>query len=327
MANRTIGLKSIAYELGISVNSVSRALRDCDDISEATKEKVRQKAFEMGYLPNNISQFIRRDGRYLIAVVINSMTNLYFSVVERKIVNNIMASGYDFTLVYTTAKKMETDVVKQCISERVDAIITLIEPSDEAIEACKFQDIPIAMVGRNINKDYVDEIYTNDEDGGMLVAKYLCNFHKMDKFVYVKLASAECSKRRQKGFVDTLKKEKPNAEILTLEFKQAMNSLYDLIKQDYNGIFCFNDEMAYEILSDLNERVASFRKVFPHMHIIGYDCLNTRIKGLVDLTSIDFDYDKICELACECIKARLKKKDTPPQKICLPVALHTRRNI
>ena len=35
MANKTIGLKTIAYELDLSINTVSRALRDCDDISDA----------------------------------------------------------------------------------------------------------------------------------------------------------------------------------------------------------------------------------------------------------------------------------------------------
>ena len=44
MNSKSTGLKSIAYELNLSINTVSRALRDCDDISEATKEKVRQKA-------------------------------------------------------------------------------------------------------------------------------------------------------------------------------------------------------------------------------------------------------------------------------------------
>ena len=55
---KSVGLKTIAYELNVSVNTVSRALRDCDDISVEMKEKVRQKAYELGYMPNNISQFI-----------------------------------------------------------------------------------------------------------------------------------------------------------------------------------------------------------------------------------------------------------------------------
>ena len=47
---KSTGLKAIAYELGVSVNTVSRALRDCKDISEHTKEIIRKKAYELGYI-------------------------------------------------------------------------------------------------------------------------------------------------------------------------------------------------------------------------------------------------------------------------------------
>lgn len=323
MANKTTGLKNIAYELGISVNTVSRALRDCDDISDSTKEKVRQKAFELGYMPNNISQFIRRDGRYLFAVVINSMKNLYFSIVTEKLLNIISESGNDFTLVFSS-KKMGVDLVKQCISQRVDAIITLLEPDDEAIEAAKLNNIPICLVGRNIGKEGVDEVFTDDEDGGRMVANYLVNFHKLDKFVYVKMPNAECSKRRQKGFESTIKELMPEAVVQVIDDKQAKTTLIAMIKEGFNGIFCFNDEIVYSILKQLNQEIPNFRKVYPRMHIIGYDCLNTRVDGLIDITTVDFDYDVICQKAFDLLSARLKTPTLPAQSIELPVSLHQR---
>ena len=51
MKRKNTTMKEIAYELGISINTVSRAFRDCDDISDSTKEKVRKKALELGYIP------------------------------------------------------------------------------------------------------------------------------------------------------------------------------------------------------------------------------------------------------------------------------------
>lgn len=50
MANKATGLKEIAYEVGLSINTVSRALRDCDDIAESTKKMIREKAYELGYM-------------------------------------------------------------------------------------------------------------------------------------------------------------------------------------------------------------------------------------------------------------------------------------
>ena len=57
MSNKSTGQKTIAYELGLSINTVSRALRDCDDISASTKEAVRKKAYEIGYMDNALVDF------------------------------------------------------------------------------------------------------------------------------------------------------------------------------------------------------------------------------------------------------------------------------
>ena len=71
-------LKTIAYELKLSINTVSRALRDCDDISEKTKKLVRQKAIEMGYLPNSVLYSIKSNESHLIGIIINNIQNFYF---------------------------------------------------------------------------------------------------------------------------------------------------------------------------------------------------------------------------------------------------------
>lgn len=49
-------LKDIARELGVSTATVSKALNDLPDISEETKQLVKEKAKEMGYFPESGSQ-------------------------------------------------------------------------------------------------------------------------------------------------------------------------------------------------------------------------------------------------------------------------------
>ena len=41
--NKRVSMKDIASALNMSVDGVSKALRDSSEISEATKEKVKQK--------------------------------------------------------------------------------------------------------------------------------------------------------------------------------------------------------------------------------------------------------------------------------------------
>ena len=325
MAEKSTCLKSIAYELNLSINTVSRALRDCSDISDATKERVRQKAYEMGYMPNSVSQFIKRDGRKLIAIVVNNFKNYYFQIVCDKLVSRFSDQQFDFTIVYSMTKKLSLNLLKQCISERVDGIITLLEPEDTVIDYAKLNHIPIVMMGRHIDKDYIDELYTDDEMGGRLVANYLANYHAIEKFVYVKMPNVECSKRRQQAFVSEISKVCSKSEVMVIEPKQINSSFLNLIDKGYLGVFCFSDEIAYELLYTLNRQVPNVRKVYPHLHIVGFDCVSSNIHGLIDLTSVSFDYDAMCEEAVKMLSDRFKDINRKKEAKMFTVSLHTRK--
>ena len=53
-------IKDIARKVGKSITTVSRALNNYDDISQETKELVRQTAQEMGYIPNATAQRLQK---------------------------------------------------------------------------------------------------------------------------------------------------------------------------------------------------------------------------------------------------------------------------
>ena len=55
MASTPVTIKDIARMLGISVSTVSRALKDHPDISADTKEKVNEIARKLNYRPNALA--------------------------------------------------------------------------------------------------------------------------------------------------------------------------------------------------------------------------------------------------------------------------------
>ena len=55
-----ITIVDIAKMLSISVSTVSRALSDHPDISEETKNRVREVAHKFNYLPNLHARFFRK---------------------------------------------------------------------------------------------------------------------------------------------------------------------------------------------------------------------------------------------------------------------------
>ncbi len=70
-----VRLKDIALRAGVSVMTVSKALRDETDISATTKSRIKQLAQELGYVPDSIAQGLRNKTTKLLGVVISATTN------------------------------------------------------------------------------------------------------------------------------------------------------------------------------------------------------------------------------------------------------------
>ena len=64
-----VSLKDIAAACGVSASTVSKALNDLDDISEKRKAMIRQKANEMGYLPNMAARALKTKMTHNIGVL------------------------------------------------------------------------------------------------------------------------------------------------------------------------------------------------------------------------------------------------------------------
>ncbi|WP_371170730.1 LacI family transcriptional regulator [Aliiroseovarius sp. 2305UL8-7] len=65
-------LKTISQKSGMAVPTVSRALADAPDISEATKKKIRQIADELGYVPNRAGVRLRTGRTNVISLVMSA---------------------------------------------------------------------------------------------------------------------------------------------------------------------------------------------------------------------------------------------------------------
>lgn len=325
MGKKATSMKEIAYELHISINTVSRAFRDCDDISEETKEKVRKKAIELGYVPTSISQLVKRDGKRTIALFYNSSQNLYYNIINQKLIDAISKDANDITLIHASGNTLTIDHIKQCLFERVDAIITSLHPTDDAIELAKMHDIKLVCIGEYDGEQEISTVCVNNSRAGELAAKYLLNYHKATKFIYIGFSSLLSSNKRKDGFVDEIKKAIPDPDIVFIEDSEIEKSnMIEYIYSGYLNIFCFNDCTAYKLIKELEKSVPSIKKVFPHLHIVGVDALSECIDGLVDLTSISFDYEKIASSAYDILKQIWSKKTNGPTHIVIETSLHQR---
>ena len=325
MSKKNVSLKTIAAECGVSIMTVSRALRDSDGVSDKIKEKIRKKAIELGYMPNHVVQSMSKDEKPVIAVLIDSFNNLYFSTLINELMKLLYEKNeYDFMFLYS--KQFDNDVIKQCILQRIDLIVTHIEPDQETYEMAKMNNIQIVFVGSS-KLDYdMDIVSVDNQQGSVLAAKYLRNFHNSDKYVYIGV-NYFLSEQRKKLFIDELKNSyEEDCDIKCFNAdEEEIETLYSYIADGYRSLFIYNDMLAYQVLDGLDKIAFDIRKAFPDLHLIGFDGLCEYIPGLKQITTIEIDFLEFATVTYDVICNRLENERSENQRIILPVKIHRRK--
>ena len=97
-------IKDIAKACGVSVATVSKALNGHNDISQATKEKVREAARQIGYMPNSAARALKTNRTYNLGVLFvdeaqSGLTHEFFAAVLDSFKRHAEGRGYDITFI------------------------------------------------------------------------------------------------------------------------------------------------------------------------------------------------------------------------------------
>lgn len=318
VAKKKITLKDIAKKAGISINSVSKALKDSKSISQKTKNKVKKIADKLGYIPDIRAKTLRSGKLDVIAIVYDNLTNPYYSMMLEKISNYLYSKNYD-AMIFADSwhiGHLSIDIAKKAISYQVSAILTFIEPTLEAKNLIDSFNLPLLLIGRDGRPTNTNSIYSDDYEGGKLAAKTLINKNSHEFLYFTEHNELEIDKQRLKGFKDELNLKNYNLDqdhiIIGTRTNNASSQLIETLKKKPNidGIFCFSDLLAYEVLRIIYE---NFEERIKKIKIIGYD--NTQESNVypIRVSSVAPNADEIIQKSFEILinlinKGNLNKK-------------------
>jgi len=147
-----VRLKDIAQVAGVSVMTVSKALRDEPDVSAITREKIKQLAQQLGYVPDCSAQGLRSRTTRLIGVVVPSTNNPIYARIVFAIEERAQELGYDVLIAQTQNQSEREDTcLRRMLSRRVDGMLVTPVYRFEA-EARIYQEItarkvPLVLMG------------------------------------------------------------------------------------------------------------------------------------------------------------------------------------
>lgn len=118
-----VRLVDIAEQIGVSVMTVSKALRDQPDVAAKTRDRIKAKAKEMGYVPDSSAQSLRTRATKIFGVVIPSTTNPIFARMLFALEERAQELGFDLLLCHTQNKpELEEHCIRRLLARRVDGI-------------------------------------------------------------------------------------------------------------------------------------------------------------------------------------------------------------
>jgi len=149
-----VRLKEIAAAAGVSMMTVSKALRDKPDLSAATKERIRRIATEMGYVPDISAQGFRSRTTRLFGVVLSTATNPLNARVLFALEQQAHELGYDLILAHSLNRvEREAAVIRRMISRRIDGLflspVYRMETSAPIYEELARRGIPTVLLGQS----------------------------------------------------------------------------------------------------------------------------------------------------------------------------------
>ncbi len=312
-----ITIKTLAKELGISIATVSKALRDSYEISAETKQRVLNLAKELNYMPNPYASSLRKQKSKTIAVILPEVADNFFSLAINGIQSVAIAKNYH-VLIYLSHEnfEMEKEAILHCSSGRVDGVLISVSRETTAIahfEKLKKENIPLVFFDRDIENFSAPKVITNDYECGEIAAKQLISNGCKNPIFISTSASLSISNKRFSGFISVLAKmglpvnnrqyiiDNDNKEkLITTQIQQILEK-----NLHTDGIVASEEKLAIHTYQVCHKRGIKIPK---DLKLIAFSTLETASILNPSLTTISQPAFDIGKNAAEILFAMIEKK-------------------
>ncbi|EUB97872.1 transcriptional regulator, LacI family [Rhizobium sp. CF080] len=145
-------LKTIAELTGLAVTTVSRALADAPQIALDTRQRVRQVAADIGYLPDRAAQRLRTGRTNVISLVLDPHEEIlgYATSMINGLTEALRGTAYHLVITPHFSDTPQIEPVRHIMRNRMaDGIVfTRTEPMDERVKLLMENNFPFICHGR-----------------------------------------------------------------------------------------------------------------------------------------------------------------------------------
>lgn len=264
----------VARKAGVSVSTVSLALRGSGRISAKTIEQIREIASELNYLPNAQASSLRRRVTERIALVVPDIGNSVYVSMAKSIQRVAKERGYYVSLVSTDdIEGADIDALRLLKNGQVDGMILIaLRQSRDLAAEIKRLDKPICVIGRVPGDLGVDNVRVDSQAGARLGAEHLLALGRRTIAFINGPADTYPAQARLKGYQEAMQQAGVPARVVGTEFTVAGGyQAVDQVLCEYpqaDALLCANDLIGIGVLKRLRELG---RRVPADLVVIGID--------------------------------------------------------
>lgn len=330
MKQHRTSLKDLAARLGVSIATVSRALRNSHEVGDDMKQRVQELAREMNYRPNPFAQSLRKEAPRIIGVVLPNLVTHYYAAVLDGIEDYARKFGYTvFSSNSHERHEMEAAAIDNFINLHVEGIIACL--AQDTVDYSHFKElhdmgIPLVFFARTCLPELFSQVIADGDVAAQNATQHLIDTGSRRIAFIGGPNHLDMVRRRKHGYLQALRENHIKidrdlvkcGEISDEYARQATNSLLS-IENPPDAILAFNDIITYSVFDEVKKRGLSIPK---DVAIIGFtdgdasEHVTPKLTVVADKAAEQGN--KACELLMRAINGDKKiYHEVVPMELCI----------
>ncbi|HEY5980764.1 MAG TPA: LacI family DNA-binding transcriptional regulator [Microlunatus sp.] len=305
----------VARLAGVSQPTVSRALRDSPKVSEETKQRVRQAAKALGYVPSETGRALSSGRTRRIGLLLTDLENQFYPHVIAPMHHELEAFGYQ--LVLQTETTDTATVAERLISNGLDGVLLATTTVDSVVPVrLRDRGVPFVYFNRTADAMEADSATVDPVPGMSEVAGEIAALGHRRVGAIFGPRNTSTALRRETALRDALDEQGlAIGAAMTHRGPFDFDTGYDgtrlLLGRDPRPtvIICGNDVVA---LGALNAAKDLGVDVPGEVSMVGFDNLPAAAWPLIQLTTVAFDLDAMARKAASLLVRRVEADELEP---------------
>ncbi len=257
-------LKDIAARLGVSIATVSRALRNSPEIGQEMKERVKALAKQMNYRPNPFAQSLRLEAPKMIGVVVPNLVTHYYAAVLDGIEEEARRAGYSVISANSHESVAdEQEAIDNFVSLHVEGIIACL--SQETTDYSHFEEIsqmgiPLVFFGRTCLTDRFSSVTANGDEAAQQATQHLIDTGSRRIAFLGGPNHLDMVRRRKHGYLEALRENRIpiDRELVVagrIDYDEAKEATVRLLSGSNrpDAILAFNDIITFAAFTAIKQ--------------------------------------------------------------------------